>query len=58
MVNEYNLKVPNQDMRIIIAALAELPYKISATVLQSLIVQTEAQEQAAAAATNDKGGKE
>jgi 16S rRNA A1518/A1519 N6-dimethyltransferase RsmA/KsgA/DIM1 with predicted DNA glycosylase/AP lyase activity len=59
MVQEYTLKVPNQDMRIIMGALAELPYKISAQVLQNLMVQTDAQEKVAATPPKtDEGGKE
>ena len=47
MVNTYTLNLPKQGMDIIVAALSELPYKVSKPVLDEAMRQFVAQEQAA-----------
>lgn len=46
----YNFSLPAEQARMMVAALAELPYKMAAPTIQSILNQTDEQDKAAAAA--------
>lgn len=45
----YNFTLPAEQARMMVAALAELPYKMAAPTIQSILDQTDAQDKAVAA---------
>lgn len=47
----YNFTLPAEQARMMVAALAELPYKMAAPTIQSILEQTDAQDKAVAEQT-------
>ena len=46
----YSLSIPADHARMILTALAEAPYKLASPVINNILMQTDAQDQAAMAA--------